>query len=250
LTLDGNFEVETISPSGDALFLIEHLPAVNPNHYLIRLFDLRIESLVPGALRDKSATDEVMAGLAWDGLASPNGRWLLTLYLSTLRNTAFVHTLDLSDKYPVCIDLPSGSGDFNQLKYYSLALAPSGWRLFAANAVLGLVAEISLSSRSVTRRATFQPRSFGAANASNPQSQLSRSVVSKDGSRLYFTSGLDVWVYDTASGEVDGPFLINGRISALGLSGDGKRLYVAAEKQPLLVFDTQSGLALNFPQAN
>ncbi len=248
LKLDGNFEVETISPDSYSLFLVEHLPAINPDHYLIRLFDLYQEKLQPGALRDKVAKDEVMAGLAWEGLASPDGHWLLTLYLSTKRNTAFVHTLDLFGKYPVCIDLPSGNGDFNQLKYYTLALSPNGQRLYAANAALGVVAEISLNSRQVVRTANFAANAFGTAREYNPQSPPSRSVVSKDGSMVYFTSGWDVWAYDTTKGVVDGPYLINAKITGLGVSSDGKRLYVASADQPLAVFDTSNGNPLSFPR--
>ena len=57
-----------------------------------------------------------MAGYDWDGVASADGRWLLTLYLSTQRNVAFVHALDLKNQFAICIDLPSGSGDYNVLK--------------------------------------------------------------------------------------------------------------------------------------
>ena len=248
LKLDGNFEVETIAPDSYSLFLVEHLPAVNPDHYLIRLYDLYTEKLQPGALRDKLATDEVMAGLAWDGVASPDGHWLLTLYLSTQRNTAFVHTLDLYNKYPVCIDLPSGSGDFSVLKQYTLALSPSGTKLYAANATLGVVAQIDMNSRQVSRTDRFAASSYATPRAANPQTQLARNVMAKDGSRLYFTSGWDVWAYDPISGKVDGPFLSNAPIAGLALSGDGKRLTIATTAGALAVYDTATGAALKFPQ--
>ncbi|HEX9926323.1 MAG TPA: c-type cytochrome, partial [Anaerolineae bacterium] len=94
LELNGNFEVEVISAQGDALFLIEHLPAVNPTQYRVRLYDLSTQTLQPGALRDKRFSDELMTGLAWGGIASTDGRWLLTLYLNTQGNVAFIHALN------------------------------------------------------------------------------------------------------------------------------------------------------------
>ncbi len=244
--LDGNFQVETIAPSGDALFLIEHLPAINPDRYLIRLYDLRQEKLQDGALRDKAARDEVMTGLAWDGVASPDGHWLLTLYLNIKRNVAFVHTLDLLNKFPVCIDLPSGNGNFDELKYYTLALSPDNHKLYAANAALGVVAVIDLDSRQVVRKVEFQ----ATAAKYNSQSPTSRSVVSRDGKMVFFTSGWDVWALDTRAGKVQGPYQTGAKISDLGLSVDGKRLFAATESQGLLVFDAASGSPLSFPHAS
>ena len=241
LNLDGNFEVETVSADGKSLFLVEHLPAVNPDHYLIRLYDLSNETLVADPLRSKGS-DEVMAGYAWEGLASPNGRWLLTLYLSTRRNAAFIHTLNLIDKYPVCIDLPANGGGFGQLKYYTLSLAPDGYKVYAANAALGVVAEINLNEFSVARIVHFASDSTASPEV---QTQIARSLLSPDGARLYFTSGKDVWAYDTKAKTVSGPFVTDGQVSGLGLSRDGARLYVAQMDGALMAFDVVSGAVIS-----
>ena len=241
LKLDGNFEVETVSADGKSLFLVEHLPAVNPDHYLIRLYDLSNETLVADPLRSKGA-DEVMAGYAWEGLASPNGKWLLTLYLSTRRNAAFIHTLNLIDKYPVCIDLPANGGGFGQLKYYTLSLAPDGYKVYAANAALGVVAEINLNEFSVARIAHFASDPTASPEV---QTQIARSLLSPDGTRLYFTSGKDVWAYDTKAQTVSGPFVTDGQVGGLGLSRDGARLYAAQMDGSLIAFDAISGVAVS-----
>ncbi len=243
LNLDGNFEVETISADGKSLFLVQHLPAVNPDHYLIRLYDLSKEQLLVDPLRAKGA-DEVMAGLAWDGIASPDGRWLLTLYLSTRRNVAFIHALNLHDKYPVCLDLPSGNGDFDQLKHYTLALSPDGRKAYATNPVLGVVAEVSLNQLKVVRAVTFDA---GIMTKYAPHS--SRSLVSKDGRALYFSSGPVLWRYDIASRTVSAPYAVSTPIVGLGLSGDGQRLYVAGKDGSLMVLDAATGQVLSFSRA-
>ncbi len=226
LSLDGNFEVETISADGNSLFLVQHLPAIHPDHYLIRLYDLSAEQLQADPLRAKGA-DEVMAGLAWDGVASPDGRWLLTLYLSTRRDVAFVHTLDLQNKYPVCVDLPSGSGDLNQLKYYTLALSPDGQTIYATNAMLGVVAEIDLNSRQVVRTIKFAPSLSTSTQGDSLPAPISRSVVSHDGRMVYFTNGAGIWAYDALRGKVHGPYTSDRPILGLGLSGSGAQLYLA-----------------------
>jgi hypothetical protein len=256
LSLDGNFEVETISADGKSLFLVQHLPAVtpdgltrlrgqaqgaNPDHYLIRLYDLSKESLVADPLRAKGS-DEVMAGWAWEGLGTPDGKWLLTLYLSTRRNVAFVHTLDLIQQFPVCIDLPSGSGDFARLKNYTLTLSRDGQRVYAANATLGVVAELDLSSRQITHKTFF----VGRVKNDPGMDYTAHSVLSRDGGQLFFTDGHDAWAYDTRAREVSGPYSIEGPIHGLGLSRDGRWLFVATAQRPLRVFDvaTQQELSL------
>lgn len=238
LTLDGNFEVETISADGQSLYLIQHLPAVNPDHYLIRLYDLSNESLVADPLRSKT-TDEVMAGYAIEGLASQNGKWLLTLYLSTLRDTAFVHALNLVDKFPICLDLPSGKGDFDQLKFYTLALSPDGKTIYAANAALGVVAEVGLDDLAgygLRNETHFETPAYSPLLT--VKAQNARSLLSPDGSTLYFTSGQNIWVYDTKNRKVSGPFETSGLVTGFGVSRAGDRLYAAKDDGSLVAFDT------------
>jgi DNA-binding beta-propeller fold protein YncE len=181
-------------------------------------------------------------------VASPDGRWLLTLYLSTRRDVAFIHALNLIDKYPLCIDLPSGSGNFSQLKDYTLALSPSGRTVYAANAALGVVAEVSLDQWQVVRQAKFAAGTFEAA-AHDMHSPTAHGVISGDGQMLYFANGKEVWSYGTQTGKVSGPYLMDGHIRGLGLSGDGQRLYVAGLDRSLRVFDTTTGAALSFQGA-
>ena len=245
ITLDGNFEVEVLSAAGDAMFLVEHLPAAQPDHYVIRLYDLNLDQLQEGKLAEKG-NDEVMAGLAWDFLASPNGTWLLTLYLSTGRDVAFVHTLNLVNRYPVCIDLPSGFRDFDLLKHYTLALAPNGRRLFAANPALGAVAVIDLDQTRVADVARFDP---AAAAILAEGDRRSRSAVTGDGTSFYFTGGADVWVYDAIADEVAGALPVAGPIIGLGLGPDDRQVLIARPNEPLLALDPTSGATLGFPIA-
>jgi hypothetical protein len=238
-TLDGNFEVETISVAGDGLFLIQHLPAANPDHYLVRFYDPEVGDLWEAPLRDKRFTDQVMAGLAWSGIGSPDGQWLLTLYLNTQRNVAFIHTLNLVDRYPVCIDLPSGAGDFELLKYYTVALAGDGRTVFAVNPALGVVVEVSLETFEVVHTTEFT-----AYKGIELDAPLSQSVLSDDGRWLYFTDGRSAWLYDVKTREVSGPLVTDQSIEGLGVSEDGQRLYVARAGQPVMVVDTASGQVL------
>ena len=248
LRLDGRFEVDALSIASNGLFLIEHRPAVKPDHYVIRFYDLAAEALQDGELRDKRA-DEVMTGFAWGGAASADGRWLLTLYLDTRRTSAFVHALDLPHRLPVCIDLPSGDGDMSLLKHYALTLAPDGETLYATNPALGVVAEIDLETRKVVDVATFPARS-PAANDQTPVPP----VVAAGGQTIAFASGSDVWVYDVQARDVAGPYTVGDAVVGLGteiplhgsVGEEARRLYVALADRTSLVLDTASGDRMAF----
>lgn len=80
---------------------------------------------------------------------------------------------------------------------YSLTLSPDGLKVYATNAVLGAVAEVDLTQRQVTRTVFFDAQRPAPDANYHPQAPTARSAISRDGTRLYFTSGKDVWVYET-----------------------------------------------------
>jgi hypothetical protein len=241
LSLRGDFEVETVSADGTRLFLIEHLHAPGAPRYVVRLYDLRRERLEAKPLRAKSKSRlRFMTGYAWSGVGSPDGRWLLTLYLDTRRSAAFVHALDLDRSLPACIDLPSGRGEIDVLKRYTLTLSPDGRRLFAANPVLGVVSEIHLGAgHGAHAGARFAP----AAARGSAAARLG-GTISRDGRTLYFSNGRDLWAYDAAYRVVRGPYRTGGELVGFGY-GKGDRSVFAVRKDGRMVgFDAATGRRL------
>jgi hypothetical protein len=237
IRLRGNFEVETISADGRRLFLIEHLDA---RRYLVRLYDLRARRLASEPLR--GGDQRLMAGYAWSGIGSRDGRWLLTLYLDTARSHAFVHALDLVRTQPRCIDLPSHGG-FSRLRQYSLTLVPGGGRLLAANPALGVVAEIDLAAHRVARRARFTAAAGGEAAARRGRASL-LAAVSRNGRTLYFSNGTLLWAYDAAYAIVRGPYATGGEIVGLGYGAEDRRLHVVRKDGSMLSFVAATGRRL------
>jgi hypothetical protein len=231
LSLPGRFEVETVSPDGSRLFLIQH---VGRGRYLVRLYDARRRRLASDPLKGQDEP-AVMAGLAWSALASPDGRWLLTLYLNTSRDVAFVHALDLPRALPRCIFLPSGDGALRALRQYSLALSREGRRLYAANPALGVVAEIELRSRRVIRTARF---------VGTPGHSRVFSTLSAGGRMLYVARGVRLWGYDTRRGVVRGPYAVGGRAVGVGFSRNGTRVYVVRADGRVVGFAAATGRRL------
>ncbi len=202
----------------------------------MRLFDLTRDRLASKPLRG-AGEPSVMAGLAWSGIGSPDGRWLLTLYLNTGRNVAFVHALDLVRSSPLCIFLPSGSS-FGALKRYGLTLSPDGRRLYATNAAIGAVAEIDLATRKVVRTARFP------ATRNRSGSGSLTGTISRNGRTLYFSPGRDIWAYDTAYGLVRGPYRTGGAISGFGFAAGDRRVHALRTDGRMLTFDAATGATI------
>jgi hypothetical protein len=227
LRLAGRFEVDAVAADGRALFLIQHLTDEN---YLVWLYDLGSGRLSqPGSTQPK-ARPELMTGYAWGGVASPDGRWLLTLYLNTQRSVAFVHALDVERRRPLCIDLPSGGGRVDALERYSLALSPNGRTLLAPNPALGLVAEVDLRALKVVRTGELGPGLPGRGAV---------SAVAPDGT-LYVASGRSVWRYG-AGRPAQAPWDAGGAVAGLAVGRDGSRVYVVRADERVLVFDADTG---------
>ena len=215
LKLPGVFLVETISAEGDFLFLQQNFV---DGRYAVRGYDLAGGALLPGSLATKGET-VLMEGVAAGTVASPDGRWLLTLYVDTQRNAAFVHALNIVDRFPLCIDMPPClKCTVAQLRRWALALAPDGRTLFAANPAIGRVAEVHLPTSRVIYQSRFKP---------DPGATETRTAISPDGSRFVFTNGEAVWSYDTHRGYARTVTTGVQSIADLGISADGNRLFLA-----------------------
>lgn len=215
LKLRGVYLVETISSEGDFLFLQQNFV---DGRYAVRGYDLASGTLLPGSLATKGET-VLMQGLAAGTVASPDGRWLLTLYVDTKKNSAFVHALNIVDRFPLCIDMPPcPKCTVAQLRRWALALAPDGRTLFAANPAIGRVAEVHLPTSRVIYQSRFTP---------NPGATDTRATVSPDGSRFVFTNGEAVWSYDTHRGYTRALTTGVESVADLGISADSNRLFLA-----------------------
>jgi hypothetical protein len=189
VVLRGDFRVETVSAAGDFLFLLQDFV---DGSYAVRGYDLAGGQLLPGSLGTKGEVVQ-MQGLASQVVGSPDGRWLLTLYVNTQTETAFVHALNLIERFAVCINLPPCTNCSREtLKDWALALAPDGRTLFAANPALGNVATVYLPAARLIAENRFVPSRGGAT----------RAGVSKDGLVL-FTNGRTTWSFDPSANTIE-----------------------------------------------
>jgi hypothetical protein len=211
--LPGHYELEALSPGKRRLFLI---------HWLANGYELEHYDLATGELRKTAMLEdgepEKLVGTPWRGVATRDGRWLLTLYLKG--PGAFVHALDLRAGVGHCVDLPVHANPA-ALGSSALALSPDGRRLFVTSPVLGRVFTIALDRPRVARSARFRPwlgpDELGSGMGPN-------TAVSPNGRMLYFNGNGLVWAYDIPYGRVRGPYPARRQVMALGVTPDGRRV--------------------------
>src|SRR2546423_9958757 len=135
IVLRGSFSFDALSPDASRMYLIEYTHGFSndPNHYIVRGYDMRTNRLMPGRIVDRiEKAEKTMAGYAMTRTTSADGRWGYTLYQKP-SGEPFVHALDTVAAAAYCIDLPSlssASGLYNvvlSLRNHDRTLA-AHWR--------------------------------------------------------------------------------------------------------------------------
>ena len=109
-TLKGNYSFDALSPDASRLYLIQRVDAKNYSRYVVRAYDLRTHTLLPGRIADRTQKGWVMQGDAMTRTTSLDGRWVYTLYLNQ-GGTPFIHALDTVKGVAHCIGIPWASAD-------------------------------------------------------------------------------------------------------------------------------------------
>lgn len=157
-TFAANLEPEAFSSDGTRLYVIDHLPANNPEYYRVAGIDVatgdRFEVFGP----HKQPLDEDMRGTGRQQLWSTDGSQLYTLYLRQYHShdgtegtdgerlrppeAAFIHVLDVDLGWAVCLDLPVGFG-LGPDSSTALLLGTDGYAVTAVDHQIGLRVNIT-----------------------------------------------------------------------------------------------------------
>jgi hypothetical protein len=121
IDLKGTFGFDALSPDGSILYLIEHRTAQDWEHYVVRAYDLRTETLLAGRIADKAQKSWVMQGYAVSRATTSGGRWVYTLYANP-GGYPFIHALDTVRGVAHCVGLPWTASDQDPVSTFTLAL--------------------------------------------------------------------------------------------------------------------------------
>jgi hypothetical protein len=227
--LRGNYEPEAFSTDDHRLFLIQHLPAETPTVYRVTVLDLR-RGKVYSVFGPFKGPAERMPGIRLQQVLAPNDDQLYTLYssaqpgyaphaapVSSDATVSFVHVLSLQEGWAHCVGLPRMLWD-RPASEQALAPSPNGRLLYVVNAALGVVSVMDTRTLAILRTERIGRTLDGITSAS--------ALVSDDGASLYLGAAGQVERIDTDSLSVADVW-DTGDVTGLGLSSDGRRLYVA-----------------------
>lgn len=246
IDMRGYYQFDAISNDGRRLYLIEYLTY---SDYRVRVYNVAEQRLEPYIVVDKSQPNERMTGLRLSGVASPDGQWLYSIYVRE-KEGAFIHALNLGQPFAFCIDLPgngssAGTGDVEF--HWSLALTRDGSRLYAANALMGVVSEINTGSNGPALVRTVHigsPGSTGSLFIQDVQAKefgTNATVLSLDEKTLVTASGSGIVWIDTKTLHARMRALNEWRVGSLALTPDGKVLYALSSSGKIAEVSMESG---------
>jgi hypothetical protein len=125
--LKGDFAFDALSPGARTLYLIEHVSATDQTRYRVRAYDLATQRLLPRVIADRRQEGWTMQGLPVTRAASPDARWVYTLYQQP-GGFPFVHALDAVARTAVCVGIP-WRGNQDIVPSLHLRLDPRAGRL-------------------------------------------------------------------------------------------------------------------------
>ena len=249
VTVPGEMTVDVVGDDGRTLYLVEHKAN---DRYNVRLVDLDT-----GRLEDKPITDlkqievstpasvarGLMAGVYHASVDGRHNGWHFSLYSNPgPSRRPFIHALNVSGRYATCIlDLPVGSGP-HAPSFWTVALAPSGAHLFAANAVEGTVAKYDASSLTSLQWKALKRTAKATGAQVDPGTA---AAVSPEGYRLYVLAEAGVVVIDTSSLTLRAHLVPDRAARSIALTADGRRLYVLSQDGTTVwALDAMSGQPL------
>ncbi len=161
LDLAGNYVPDAFSSEDQGLYVLDWQPATAPDHYRVREITIASGAASPLLGRDKQPipvdAEEQMRGERRTAVFSPGCDVLYTLYTHqpgsagwSGDDSAFIHTLHLTQHWAYCIDLPAPFGRDPHLGH-ALTIAPDGTRLYVVDAAGGRLAAVDTEGLTVLR---------------------------------------------------------------------------------------------------
>jgi len=229
IELRGAFEFDALSPSGDVLYVVEHLDG-QTGRYQVRAVDVATGKLRDQIIADKRNLDEAMAGWPIAQLRRSDGV-VLTLYRGL--EHPFVHALNTAEAWAVCLDLPANdASDAVAARDWGLAPSADGKTVYAINATLGLAAEINLAELTVTKTSRLEAATTGSAGSivlakfgHDVVGSAGRVVVSPDGGILWAAGSKGILEVNTRDLTTRHRFLDGTAVDGIAAAPDGSVLF-------------------------
>jgi hypothetical protein len=229
--LAGVIEPDAFTRDDAGLFVLEWLPKEAPDRYRVRLLDLASGVVQPLLTRNKvpvpTGAEEEMRAEGRQAVLSEDQQVLYTLYTHQPDHQhtrdliagrpgnvhAFVHVLNLTERWAYCLDLPHPFGE-GPAEGHAVAIGAGGRRLAVVDTTSGSLAYADTTALTIERVAAL-PAADGAASL----------AFAPDGRRIFAGVGTTVTVLDGSTDKVTARWSVPGTIHGLGPSPDAARVY-------------------------
>jgi hypothetical protein len=180
LDLPGNIEPEVFSPDGGLLFVLDYVPAAQPQRFRPRMVDLATGRLTPLSARAPSpgSAEALTRAHRLDSIVDPRRDMYFALYSYQEDAVAFVECMHLREGWTHRVSLPAPFGQ-ERPGVHGIALSPDGDRLSVVHSPSASVADIDPDRLVVSRVGRFAP----AGQEGKPTARITASgrlVVSAD----------------------------------------------------------------------
>jgi hypothetical protein len=244
--LGGVVEPDAFTQDGAGLFVLEWLPPQAPDRYRVRLLELASGAMQPLLTRNKVpvpvGAEEEMRGDGRQAVLSPDRQVLYTLYIHQPdhRHTrdliagrpgvahAFVHVLQLTERWAYCLDLPHPFGE-GLAEGHAVAISADGHRLAVVDVTSGSLAYADTAALTIERVVPVPAAEDSASLALAP-----------DGRRVIVGAGTTVTVLDRDTDTVIARWPVPDPIRGLALSPDAARVYAGGADE-VVWLDATSG---------
>jgi DNA-binding beta-propeller fold protein YncE len=239
-------EPDAFTQDGAGLFVLEWLPPQAPDRYRVRLLELASGAMQPLLTRNKVpvpvGAEEEMRGDGRQAVLSPDRQVLYTLYTHQPdhRHTrdliagrpggahAFVHVLQLTERWAYCLDLPHPFGE-GPAEGHAVAISADGHRLAVVDVTSGSLAYADTAALTIERVVPVPAAEDSASLALAP-----------DGRRVFVGAGTTVTVLDRNTDTVIARWPVPDPIRGLALSPDAARVYAGGADE-VVWLDATSG---------
>jgi hypothetical protein len=205
--LEGNIEPEAFSGDGQTMYVLDYRPPEHPDRYRVRMYSLGDGKLTPLYTRAKQPVppgqEEEMRGTGRLAIHDPGASTLYTLYTHQDEHLhtrdlvaghdlspgvhAFVHVLNLDQRWAYCLDLPEPFG-IGPAQAHALAVDTEARRLYVFDASTGRVVSAATDQLTILRLALLGAQPPGEAYAAAGDGRLylgtGAKVLSTDGESL------------------------------------------------------------------
>ena len=244
--LRGNFEPEAFRANERELFMIQYIPALQPDRYRVRRLKLETGAVIPIGPLKQAAPDE-MEGTGRMQVFAPEGGRLYTLYTRQGPNyahgeragtrghvNAFVHVLDLKAGWAHCVDLPHPFGNGSSTAS-AIALDDAGENLYVADWTNGAIARVS----------TKRLRVLESVELTRGRADDDTFAATGPDGALYLAGNSEIVRIDPDTLEELARFDLGTEVAGLVVSADGTKLY-AGTPSGIAVLDASSGARLGY----